>query len=552
MEQTQGQFVDLVYEAKLVDNLRERASLLHYAENDPILRACIIRKCKEDPKYFFETFLYTVKNSIFFSDLMPTDIPFKLFDYQEEMVDTIWYAITRQRNVFIEKSRQMSVTWVVLGLYLYWFLFHNHRYLIISRTANEVDHRGDMKSCFERLRYMMGMLPSWILPDWFDRKSGGENNKYMSINRPDWVGSISGETANSDAGRGGTYTSVFMDEMAFMKDGKTINNAVSSATPCRIMNSTPNGEANEYFEMRKMARTFANLPFDQRPIIGIKLLWDLHPYYTEEWYNWYTASKTEEQIQQELLINYNVSLEGRVYKEFDQAPIGRVDFWDYDYDYSLPFYVSIDNSHGGADPHALICAQTDKYGKIRIFDSLQSNLTPTDFANFLAGRPTVRLNQSELEFMERFSQYKTPVFIADPNDSDASMDKTSIRKIYKWVGIHIVTPKLIQAKGKGRVETQVQLVKQNMDRFQVNIPQCDEFISAIQNATYPKRSEDSQATTANTVPVHNWTSHYRTALEYLTMYICENEWKIWKRETTVEVADPVTWELRKKLLSLSS
>ncbi len=35
--------------------------------------------------------------------------------------------------------------------------------------------------------------------------------------------------------------------------------------------------------------------------------------------------------------------------------------------------------------------------------------------------------------MERFSQYKTPVFIADPNDTDASMDKTSIRKIYKSV-----------------------------------------------------------------------------------------------------------------------
>ncbi len=62
-----------------------------------------------------------------------------------------------------------------------------------------------------------------------------------------------------------------------------------------------------------------------------------------------------------------------------------------------------------------------------------------------------------------------------------------------------------------------------MDRYQVNIPQCDEFISAIQNATYPKRTDDSQATTANTVPVHNWTSHYRTALEYLTMYIVENE-----------------------------
>lgn len=171
-QDNKGRFADLVYEAKLVDCLRERAMLLHHAQTDPILRACVIKKCKEDPKYFFETFLYTVKNSIFFSDVMPIDIPFKLFDYQEEMVDTLWYAITRQRSVFIEKSRQMSVTWVVLGLYLYGFLFHNHRYLIISRTANEVDKKGDMKSCFERLRYMISFLPQWILPEGFDRKSG--------------------------------------------------------------------------------------------------------------------------------------------------------------------------------------------------------------------------------------------------------------------------------------------------------------------------------------------------------------------------------------------
>lgn len=46
--------------------------------------------------------------------------------------------------------------------------------------------------------------------------------------------------------------------------------------------------------------------------------------------------------------------------------------------------------------------------------------------------------------MERFRNYKTPIFIADPNDTDAKMDKTSIRKIYRSVGIEIVTPKLIQ------------------------------------------------------------------------------------------------------------
>jgi len=31
-----------------------------------------------------------------------------------------------------------------------------------------------------------------------------------------------------------------MDEMAFMDNANTINTAASSATPCRIFNSTPN------------------------------------------------------------------------------------------------------------------------------------------------------------------------------------------------------------------------------------------------------------------------------------------------------------------------
>lgn len=332
-----------------------------------------------------------------------------------------------------------------------------------------------------------------------------------------------------------------MDEMAFMKDAKTINNAVSSATPCRIMNSTPNGEHNEYYEMRKMARSLANKPFAERGIIGIKLLYDLHPYYTDDWYQWYTETKTDEQIQQELLINYNISVEGRVYKEFDQAPIGRVDFGDYDYDHLLPFYVSIDNNHGGQDPNAIICAQVDKYGKIRIFDCLQSQLGPTDFAHLLAGKPLTKLNQEELEFMERFRNYKTPIFIADPNDTDAKMDKTSIRKIYEKAGIYLQTPKILRRKsGAGQVEQQILLAKQNLDRVQVNIPQCDPFISAMQNAAYPKRAEHSQSTKSINVPVHDWTSHYRTAFEYLILFLAENEKSNTKREYTVEVPDYIT------------
>lgn len=42
------------------------------------------------------------------------------------------------------------------------------------------------------------------------------------------------------------------------------------------------------------------------------------------------------------------------------------------------------------------------------------------------------------------------------------------------------------------------------------------------NARYPERSESSQSTKAFTLPVHDWTSHARTALEYFVTYMCEN------------------------------
>lgn len=61
----------------------------------------------------------------------------------------------------------------------------------------------------------------------------------------------------------------------------------------------------------------------------------------------------------------------------------------------------------------------------------------------------------------------------------------------------------------------------NIYRIQYN-DYCKDFASAIMNARYPERKEDTNRTTPFTKPVHNWTSHYRTALEYFVTYILEN------------------------------
>ena len=74
----------------------------------------------------------------------------------------------------------------------------------------------------------------------------------MSLSRSDGTGSITGESANPNASRSGTYNAIFMDEMAFMSNAATINSAAASATPCRIFNSTPNGQGNEFYRMREL------------------------------------------------------------------------------------------------------------------------------------------------------------------------------------------------------------------------------------------------------------------------------------------------------------
>jgi dihydroxyacetone kinase-like predicted kinase len=80
-----------------------------------------------------------------------------------------------------------------------------------------------------------------------------------------------------------------------------------------------------------------------------------------------------------------------------------------------------------------------------------------------------------------------------------------------------------------------------MYRLKVN-SRLDDFISAIQNATYPNRKENSNNTKPNRTPVHNFTSHYRTSLEYCMLFIIEEDKNniIKPKKKFIEHANPIT------------
>ena len=216
-------------------------------------------------------------------------------------------------------------------------------------------------------------------------------------------------------------------------------------------------------------------------------------------------------IAQELEIDYNVAVVWRVYPDFPSEAC------EVEYNDTLPLYVSIDNSHWGTDPNAIICMQIDG-ANWNIIDYCEINSTPQDTASLLVCGPKCMLNNNQLAFLERYKKYnwKRATFIADPYDTKSAMGNSTILDDYRKVWINLALP---QNKNK---QEQIMKTKSNLYRFKYN-NNCLDFATCILNARYPERKDTSQSTKPFELPVHDWTSHARTALEYLVTYLDEHQ-----------------------------
>lgn len=535
------EFID-AHRANVKSNLHTRYSMLSKSREDKKAQAILMEKCRRDIKFFFEHFLYTDRNKLF-EYLEIQDMPFMLFDYQKEAVDEIWRCIVEGKKVFIEKSRQLGLSWIICGIFLYGFLFHGHKYTMITMTQDELDKTWDIDSLFEKIRYMIRLLPGWMLPEWFSKEAGTQYNQSGTISHPKGTGSINGKTGGKpDAGRWGTRNATFLDEMASLTYARQINMSIGSSSPCVIYNSTPKGEFNEFFEMRKKAML--------GEIEGLRYHWTEHPFYNTAWHEWYCRGKSEEAIAQELEIDYNVAVKGRVYQNFKSLESGGdVTFGDFEYNPSLPVYYSIDNSHGWSDPHAVIVWQTDyKTDKWTVIDWIEVNCSVDEMAEFLAKQPRqgFHMDDEVYEFYQRYLNYKKGIYIADPYDTDSTINDATIRQKYAKVGIHLY--KKDSDLKQSTVEQRIQDTKSNLHRFKVS-NSCKGFISAVSNARYPEQKSDIiNSTQAKTKPIHDQTSHYRTSMEYFVDYYLNEEKRLQQRDmrkpVTRQVADPITGEIR--------
>lgn len=289
-----------------------------------------LEKCRNDIEYWFDNYAWIVdpRNTVLYA------FPFDLFEFQRESIhwiDDLIYAM--RSDGLIDKSRDMGVTWLVISMFVYYWLFpkggSQFHALITSYRADEVDMKNVPSTIFEKIRSLIRMLPSWMLPEGFEPK---QHMTYMSVINPQNGSTITGTTANAETGRSGRYTAIFFDEMASIEQDVSSATASSESTKTRLFVSTPKGKLNYFAQMR-----FAgNIPVRS-------FHWTRHPFKDVRWYNGQKLTKTSEMVAQELDIDYDASQPGKVYPMFNEVyhVITKSDFMR-----EVPNSIRIDPSTG--------------------------------------------------------------------------------------------------------------------------------------------------------------------------------------------------------------
>jgi hypothetical protein len=286
---------------KTLDNLRDRARIKIACEADINKQAAALELCKRDIVHFFKYHLFT-----FDPRQSPADLPFNPWPYQEDYIRNINQDIANGDSSVTEKTRDMGVTWMVLAVFLYRWLFFNENFLLGSKKQEDVDTIGKINTHFERIRYMLSKLPDWMVEQCEFRRI---DSNYMRIYKANGA-SLIGESMNPSFSRQGRFKAILLDEFAFVDQPEVIWRACGDSAPCKIAISTPNGSNNFFAHLRKQ---------QHGEIKVYTLHWKLHPFKDDAWYEAEKAKRSAKDVAQELDINYTISAGQPFYVGFSRG-----------------------------------------------------------------------------------------------------------------------------------------------------------------------------------------------------------------------------------------
>ena len=460
-------------------------------------------QAKEDPVFFFDTFLYT-----FDPKREPFHHRFKTFPFQKRLIRDILFAIKNGDDLFIEKCREMGATYTTLGVLLWlWLWTPGSNFLIGSRKEDYVDNRkgGEVgnkeESLFGKIDYMLSRLPEFIKPVGFKQE---KHFNYMSLVNPENGNSMGGESANANFSRGGRQRAILLDEFAFWDNDTAVWGSTADTTNCRIILTTAGIKPSKAKRLR-----FGK---DGEKIKIVTLPYNLDPRKNLAWLEEQRKRRSTEDFNREIMINWELSMTGRVYPEIENAAYG-----DFPFLVQSPTFFSWDF---GLDGVSIGCWQKNMANaKWRLVDSYTNEDKVIDFYKPLFNQPIESkyiYTDDDLKAIDIFKNFPKGIHFGDPDVKKTSIQTgISTRDVLEKAGI------FVQSLNKNDFFSRRESTKVHLQSgIEVNATSRNEyFMEAIKSSRYPSRSEDSQATTPIMKPIHDWTSHPRTMMEYFFVNI---------------------------------
>ena len=232
-------------------------------------------KCLKDPIYFIRTYMKIVA-------LGKGIVPFNLYDFQEEMINTF----VRERFVICKIPRQSGKSITTIGFLLHAILFNeNYNIAILA-------HKGAAANgLLQRMKLAYENLPTWLqsgIVEW--------NKGNIELENGSKIGAFA---TSADGLRSGSYDMILLDEFAFVANNiaedffTSTYPVISAGTKTKIIIvSTPKG-MNHFYTMWVKAEQ------GKSDYFPISVHWSAVPGRDEAWKEMTIRNTSEEQFQQE-------------------------------------------------------------------------------------------------------------------------------------------------------------------------------------------------------------------------------------------------------------
>ena len=233
------------------------------------------QKCMENPIYF-------IKNYIKIVSLDEGLVPFEMYNFQEDIVDTIH----DNRFTICKMPRQSGKSTTMVSYILHYVLFNPNMNVAIlaNKAATARDILGRLQLAYEN-------LPKWLQQGVVSWNKGSVDLENGSR--------VVASSTSSSAVRGGSYNMIFLDEFAFVPNNvaedffSSVYPTISSGKTTKvIIVSTPNG-MNLFYKLWVDAENKRN----SYNIIDVH--WSQVPGRDEKWRTETIANTSEEQFRRE-------------------------------------------------------------------------------------------------------------------------------------------------------------------------------------------------------------------------------------------------------------